>query len=1190
MRAASERMEKYFESMDKDVKACFEIALSARKKGYDPTDKVEVTLAKNMAERVVGLISVMAPQIVGTGVVDRIIELENQYGVLDWRVALQIALEIAQNKFCQFKDKKEAMEIGIRTGFAYGTVGVVSSPLEGFVNLDIKARRDGKGDYFCMNFSGPIRNAGGTAASWAVIIADYVRVHMGYQPYDPDENEVKRINTEITDYHNRVTNLQYHPSEAESEFLGKNLPIEISGDPSEKFEVSNYKDLPRISTNLIRSGYCLIHSSCIPMKAPKLWKQLSIWGEEFGLNHWKFLDEFVKLQKQIKSKGSVKKEEKKDDSDSVKKKPKILPDYTFVKDLVAGRPVLAHPLEKGGFRLRYGRARTSGYSAQCVNPATMYVLNNFIAIGTQLKVERPGKGAAFTPCDTIEGPIVKLDDGSVMFLEDEVVAKQYFKRVKEVLFLGDVLVNYGDFLNRAHMLVPPGYCEEWWVLELEKAIVDNFGNFDLEKACDFSGVSFEILTKIFEKPISKISSKDAIILSQKFNIPLHPRYTYHWADISYEDFLDIMKWFSKADIKKEDDRVLKIVLPIITNEKPKRILELLGVPHLVVNNEYVVIERNDANGLLANLSNFSFDKNLLENKDSNADETVLDIVNKISKIKIRDKSGVYIGARMGRPEKAKMRKMNGSPHVLFPVGPEGGRLKSFQSALETKKVTSEFPIYICPSCKNETIWKKCEKCKSLTEKMFYCKECGIVKTSECKHGKTMNYRNYSIDIEHHFKDSINMLKDTSVPDVIKGVKGTSNREHIPEHLVKGILRAKYDLYVNKDGTIRYDASELAITHFKPREVRVSISKLIELGYTHDVKGKPLENEDQVLEIKPQDVILPCCTESPEIPADEVFFKTTKFIDELLVSLYGLNPYYNLSSKEDLSGHLIIGLAPHTSAGTLGRIVGFSKTQGFLAHPLFHAAMRRDCDGDESCFLLLLDTFLNFSRLYLPETRGSTMDAPLVMTSVLAPGEVDDMAFDVDIVWKYPLEFYEACLSYKMPWEIKIKQIKNVLNTPEQYEGMGFTHDTTDFNNGILCSSYKTLPSMEDKLKAQMDVAVKVRAVDQSDVARLVIEKHFIKDTKGNLRKFSQQQFRCVSCNEKFRRPPLVGKCTKCGGKLIFTIAEGSVVKYLEPSLSLAKTYNVPKYLQQTLELTKRRIEGVFGKEKEVQTGLGSWFG
>jgi len=217
-----------------------------------------------------------------------------------------------------------------------------------------------------------------------------------------------------------------------------------------------------------------------------------------------------------------------------------------------------------------------------------------------------------------------------------------------------------------------------------------------------------------------------------------------------------------------------------------------------------------------------------------------------------------------------------------------------------------------------------------------------------------------------------------------------------------------------------------------------------------------------------------------------------------------------------------------------------------------------------------------------------MDAPLVLTYLLNPMEVDDMVFNMDVAWKYPLFFYEACRQYKPARDVKIRQVKQFLGKPGQYEGLGFTHDTNDINHGVLVSAYKTLPSMEEKLKGQMRLGEKIRAVDASDVARLVIEKHFIKDTKGNLRKFSQQEFRCVECNEKFRRPPLSGKCAACGGKLIFTVSEGFVVKYLELSVKLAEKYKVPVYLRQSLELLRQRVESVFGKAKERQEMLGAW--
>ncbi|MEK6808310.1 MAG: HDIG domain-containing metalloprotein, partial [Nanoarchaeota archaeon] len=180
--------------------------------------------------------------------------------------------------------------------------------------------------------------------------------------------------------------------------------------------------------------------------------------------------------------------------------------------------------------------------------------------------------------------------------------------------------------------------------------------------------------------------------------------------------------------------------------------------------------------------------------------------------------------------------------------------------------------------------------------------------------------------------------------------------------------------------------------------------------------------------------------------------------------------------------------------------------------------------------------------------------------------------------------------YKMPREVKIRQVSDLLKTENHYGPIGFTHNLDDINVGVRCSAYKILPTMEEKLKAQMDIAEKIRAIDEADVARLVIEKHFIRDTKGNLRKFSQQQFRCSQCNEKYRRPPLIGKCLKCGQRIIFTVTEGSITKYLEPAISLAKKYNLPEYLKQNLELTKLNIECIFGKERDKQIELRKWFG
>ena len=1169
-------MKAYHESLQYELKKVYDIAVKARSLGLDPSLEVEIPVARNMAERVEGLITVVAPEIRGCGMVERIQELEKEYGKLNWRVALQISEEIALEKFCKFQDKKQAMEIAIRVGIAYVTNGVVSSPLEGFTDLKIKKRRDGK-EYFALYFSGPIRSAGGTGASVSVIIGDYIRKKMGYSEYDPTEEEVKRMNTELYDYHEKVTNLQYLPSEEELEFMVRHLTVQIDGDPSEKYDVSNYKDLDRIETNKIRNGPCLVLGEGLCQKAPKLWKQLDKWGKEFDLTHWGFLEEFLALQKRIKSKGITKSENK----DNLK----IKPDFTFIKDIVAGRPVLTHPLRVGGFRLRYGRARNTGLSSNAIHPATMYVVNNFIAIGTQIKMERPGKASALSICDTIEGPIVKLKNQSVLLLNNADDAKQHASDVEEIIFLGDILISYGDFFNRAHTLVPCGYNEEWWLREIEEKIEKKFdGNMD--KVESFIGIDKPTLQNIFSEP-SLISFDNSIKISKSLDVPFAPRFTYHWADINVEQFSSLFSWFNERRIENEN-----IVLPfiydltsVLMNTDPKRVLELLGVPHLVAGKNHVIISGEDAQAFSFSLNNFIIDEMSLKDAKNG-----LDVVNKICSVKIRDKSGTFIGARMGRPEKAKLRKLTGSPHCLFPVGEQGGRMRSFQSAIEKGYVKGDFPLYKCLNCNLDAIYPVCINCNAKTEKFYSCSVCGK-DVIFCSHNDARkSYRYREIPIKDYVEYSQNKLNLKGLPDLIKGVRGLSSNEHIPENLMKGILRAVNEVYVNKDGTVRYDATELTITHFKPFEIGATIEKLRMLGYTKDIYGNPLDGDMQIVEIKPQDIIIPACKESLDEGGDDILLRSSKFIDDLLKHMYGIDSFYNADERGDLIGQLVLAIAPHISAGIVCRIIGFSNTQGFYAHPMLHCAVRRDADGDEVAFTLLLDALLNFSRAYLPAHRGATQDAPLVLSSTLIPSEIDDMAFDVDIAPTYPLKLYEAAQEYKSPWEVEVEQLRHRLGKENEQFGWRFTHDTSDINAGVVCSAYKSIPDMQKKVFGQLEIAEKIRAVDEVDVARLVIDRHFIRDIRGNLRKFSTQEFRCVSCNEKYRRTPLAGYCLKCKGKLIFTVSEGSVIKYLEPSISLAEKYELPKYLRQTLELTKMRIESVFGKNPEKQEGLGRWFG
>ena len=1153
--------QEYFQRIDNDVKKIYEIAEEAREKGFDPVDKVEIPLAKSMAEKVVALISTIYPQLMNSGIDERILELEREYGKLDTTIVFKIAEEVAKQKFCKFDESLQAIDAGIRIGFAYATLGVVSSAIEGFTELKLGKTKDNK-DYFIAYFSGPIRSAGTTASCIVLILIDYLREVFGYAKYDPSEDEIKRYVTENLDYHERVTNLQYLPTEEEMYFLAKNIPIQIAGDPTEKREVSNFKNLERVDTDFIRGGMCLIFSEGLAQKAAKGFRLLNH-AKKNGIKStgFDFLKDYLELHEK-RDKGKT------DDSP------------TYLNDLVAGRPVFGHPSRSGAFRFRYGRGRVSGFSAVSIHPATMAITDSFIAVGTQLKIEKPTKGCVTTVCDSIEGPIVRLFNGNVKQIKTKEEAKKIYSDIEEIIYLGDILFPFSDLSNRNSQLMKQGYVEEWWNLNLREK------NPELEKKIDCFNVSFE----------------DAVKISKKFKIPLHPKFIFYWTEISREQFNSLISWLKNSRISG------KIIFPYNKLEQEKfklgkRALELLGIEHEVTTENIVLTEENSktlfANlgidyKMLENEGLLSEEINKLDKKIKNlGEENILKIINSVSDFEIKDKAGDFIGARMGRPEKAKLRKLKGSPNALFPVGNEGGRLRSINAACEKGIVKNTFPVFHCEKCKKETIYSVCEDCEIKTKEKFYCHECGKSFLEKCEvHEKSLRYSYQTIDMNHYFERALKKLrmKKYEAPVLIKGVRGTSSSEHSIEHLSKGILRSVYGLQVNKDGTIRLDATELPLVSFKPYEISVSVEKLKEIGYDKDVFGKELVDKEQILELKPHDILLPCSSESAEEKADEVFMRICSFIDSLLVNFYGLKPFYNIKKREDLVGQLGVCMAPHNCAGVVCRIIGFSNAQGLYASPYMHAAIRRDCDGDEAAIMLLSDVLLNFSRKFLPSHRGGTQDAPLVLNSKIDAGEVDDQILDFEFVKEYPLELYDLAEKREHSSLIKINDIREVLKQgKDPFVSIGFTHDTSNFNEGVNCSSYKFLGTMKEKLQHQMELVEKLRSVDTAEVAGLVINKHFIKDMRGNLRKFSTQNFRCVACNEILRRVPLAGNCPKCGGKIIFTVTEGGIKKYLEPALDLVNKYKPSNYMKQNLELIKRHIESIFGREKEKQEALGKWF-
>jgi DNA polymerase II large subunit len=138
-----------------------------------------------------------------------------------------------------------------------------------------------------------------------------------------------------------------------------------------------------------------------------------------------------------------------------------------MSEVITGRPVLSMTKKIGGFRLRYGRCYNTGLATIGIHPVVPILLNHAIVVGTQIKIDVPGKASTIALVDTIESPLVRLDNGNVIQVSTVDQAIQIKPKVEKILYLGDILVSYGDFLENNAQLLPASYVEEIWASQLQ---------------------------------------------------------------------------------------------------------------------------------------------------------------------------------------------------------------------------------------------------------------------------------------------------------------------------------------------------------------------------------------------------------------------------------------------------------------------------------------------------------------------------------------------------------------------------------------------------------------------------------------------------------------------------------------------------------------------------------------------------
>jgi len=1692
--------EAYFERMEERLDEAFDRAERARSRGADPTTEVEIPVARDMADRVENILGI-------DGVAERVRELDGQMSREE--AALALVTDFVEGAVGDYDTNAGKIEGAVRTAVALLTEGVVAAPIEGIDRVEVLENDDGT-EFVNVYYAGPIRSAGGTAQALSVLVADYARSLLGIDEFKPRADEVERYAEEIGLYDSE-TGLQYTPKDKETKFIAEHMPIMLDGEATGDEEVSGFRDLERVDTNAARGGMCLVLAEGIALKAPKIQR----YTRDLDEVAWPWLQDLIDgtigkddgAESEAAEESNAGETTEEDDVDGDGESagpPRVEPSSKFLRDLIAGRPVFGHPSEAGGFRLRYGRARNHGFATAGVHPATMHLVDDFLATGTQIKTERPGKAAGVVPVDTIEGPTVRLANGEVRRIDDPAEALAVRNGVEEILDLGEYLVNYGEFVENNHPLAPASYTVEWWGQEFES-----------------SGADVQALRDDPRVDLDEPTAENALRWATEFDCPLHPAYTYLWHDVSVEAVDELADAVAGGDVVAvESDGGVGMTperageagadaLVVEATGDVRRTLERLLVEHAAIDGGLRIADWRPLARSLGVTADLDREWTLADCSPAAREyadgENAIRVVNEVAPFTVRERAPTRIGNRMGRPEKSERRDLSPAVHTLFPIGEAGGSQRDVGSAAHARTDAGRGVVNVqvgrraCGDCGVTTDRTRCPDCGSHTEPVYECESCervvepdesGRVHCDRCERDVTSaEWRR--IDLGERYREALDTVGEREAAfEILKGVKGLTSANKTPEPMEKGVLRAKHGVSAFKDGTVRYDMTDLPVTAVRPEELDVTAEDFRELGYETDIDGEPLRFDDQLVELKVQDIVL-------SDGAAEHLLKTADFVDDLLTEFYDLPAFYGVDERQDLVGELVFGMAPHTSAAVVGRVVGFTSASVGYAHPYFHAAKRRNCfhpetkvwyedeagawhheridrlveerldpataerddfgtlvqeldgdvrvpsiddtgeqvlkpveavskhrapdhlveietrsgreitvtpdhevqvfdggrieakraskisdgnqlikpahldtvspadephridvlaellrrdvvdgarltirgiakddlydlftealgndwegtfyplkstadylglskkalsnyvyreslpvqllsrlfdstetllsavpddvklgvkrdrtqmdrfvelnervatllgyyaaegfareqetpkgtihqtticgteseaqefyietfrsefgvkpyrenetkvtvsgrllraffdtildagvyaetkrvpqpifdssnriaaaylrgyfsgdgsidstgttisastvsnelkedvvalltrfdidarirnvestllqdqfpeyydaddmsmskpayvvhlsgersvrfsnqigfhlsrksktlqdnvaerndegrharcfdggsndylldpvesasismaesgsvycltvadthslitndlsncqcDGDEDCVMLLMDGLLNFSREFLPDQRGGSMDAPLVMSSRIDPTEIDDEAHNMDVVRQYPLEFYEATREMADPEAVDIEIAEASLETEGEYHGFDHTHDTSNIALGPDLSAYKTLGSMMDKMDAQLNLARKLHAVDETDVAERVIEYHFLPDLIGNLRAFSRQETRCLDCGESYRRMPLSGDCRECGGRVNLTVHEGSVNKYMDTAIRVAEEFGCRPYTKQRLEVLEKSLESVFQNDRNKPSRL-----
>ena len=138
------------------------------------------------------------------------------------------------------------------------------------------------------------------------------------------------------------------------------------------------------------------------------------------------------------------------------------------KIILSARKVLSKAIKFGGSSWKDyvstdGTVGNFQYSFKVYNKSGHKILDHTITVGTQIKLDKPSKGATVAFVDSLETPSVRLKGGEVVKIQDTEHGIRIKNDIEKILHLGDILITFGDFLENNAELIPTPMVEEVWV-------------------------------------------------------------------------------------------------------------------------------------------------------------------------------------------------------------------------------------------------------------------------------------------------------------------------------------------------------------------------------------------------------------------------------------------------------------------------------------------------------------------------------------------------------------------------------------------------------------------------------------------------------------------------------------------------------------------------------------------------------